>query len=71
MSEGDEEDVGAEDDCNIEEMDYEDNSEHYNQVYRLQLNMDLYTANKTTTNGRRGRVGLSTSAASQISAYHK
>ena len=71
MSEGDEEDVGAEDDCNIEEMDNEDNSEHYNQVYRLQLNMDLYTTNKTTTNGRRGRVGLSTSVASQISAYHK
>ena len=63
VSEGDEEHK-LEDDCNIEEMSNEDDSEHYDQVYRLQLNMDLYTMKKTTTNGRHGRVGLSSNVSS-------
>ena len=56
-----EDEVQGEDDCNIEEMSNEDDSEHYDQVYRLKLNMDLYTMKKTTTNGRHGRIGLSPS----------
>ena len=52
-------------DCDIEEMSNEDNSEHFDQVYRLQLNMDLYTMKKTTTNGRHGRVGLSSNFTSK------
>ena len=47
-------------------MSNEDDSEHYDQVYRLQLNMDLYTMKKTTTNGRHGRVGLSPNVVSNL-----
>ena len=66
VSEGEEEEVKGEDDCNIEEMSNEDDSEHYDQVYRLSLNMDLYTMKKTTTNGRHGRVGLSSNVVSSF-----
>ena len=65
VSEGEAE-IKGEDECNIEEMSNEDDSEHYDQVYRLQLNMDLYTMNKTTTNGRQGRVGLSPNVISNL-----